>query len=324
MLLVTGAAGLLGNNVLRRAAERDVPARAWLRSDGARRALEGLPGEPIVADLAGQRPEKALENATVVVHCAARVGIGSRHRDDFERDNVLATARLAQACRQRSVRLIFVSTVDTLRWGTRADPADETPPDGPTRDTTYAASKRRAEAVVAEEMRRGLDAVIVHPAFLVGPWDWKPSSGRMMLAAVRGPFGIAPPGGNDFCHAGAVAETLVDLAVAPARPPSGRYVLGGEAMSYTEAFRMMRGVAGKARAVLTAPAPLVRAAGLAGDALAALTGREPAVNSAAADAACRPHHFSSARAIAEIGYRPRPAEEAFRDAWTWFRQRGYA
>jgi dihydroflavonol-4-reductase len=324
VILVTGAAGLLGNNVLRQAAERGVPARAWLRDHGALMTLDGLPGQPFMADIASQPFDNALGNSTAVVHCAARVGIGRSDHAAFERDNVQATARLAQACRERGVRLVFVSTVDTLRWGTRADPADETPDREPTRDTTYASSKRRAEALVAEEMRRGLDAVIVHPAFLIGPWDWKPSSGRLLLAAIRGPLAIAPPGGNDFCHAGAVAATLLDLAMASPRPPSDRYILSGEAMSYADAFRMMRTVAGKAPAIVTAPAPLVRAAGLAGDMIGRLTGHEPAVNSAAADAACRPHHFSSARAIAEIGYRPRPAEEAFRDAWTWFRQRGYA
>lgn len=324
MILVTGAAGLLGNNILRLAAERGVPARAWLRGGGALITLDGLPGQPFMADIASQPFENAFGSVTAVVHCAARVGIGRRDHAAFERDNVQATARLAQACRERGVRLVFVSTVDTLRWGTRADPADETSVDEATRDSTYASSKRRAEALVAEEMHRGLDAVIVHPAFLVGPWDWKPSSGRLLLAAVRGPVAIAPPGGNDFCHAAAVAATLLDLATAPSRPPSDRYILSGEALTYAEAFRMMRKVAGKVPAVITAPAPLVRAAGLAGDALATITGREPSVNSAAADAACRPHHFSSARAMAEIGYRPRPAEEAFRDAWTWFRQRGYA
>lgn len=324
MLLVTGAAGLLGNSVLRLATARGVPARAWVRSATSVPALQGLAGDPIIADIAAQPIEDQLENVSVVIHCAARVGIGRGDGAAFERDNVLATQRLAQACRSGGQRLIFVSTVDTLRWGTPADPGDEAVPTGPTRDTTYAASKRRAEAVVAAEMALGLDAVIVHPAYLIGPWDWKPSSGRMLLAAVRGPFGVAPPGGNDFCHAGAVAGTLLDLASAPSRPPSDRYILSGDPLSYAQAFRLMRRVAGRNPHVVTAPAPLVRAAGLAGDAVAALTGREPVVNSAAADAACRPHHFTSARAMAEIGYRPRPAEEAIRDAWTWFRERGYA
>ncbi|MCZ8313846.1 NAD-dependent epimerase/dehydratase family protein [Phreatobacter sp.] len=324
MIVVTGAAGLLGNSVLRLAVARDLPARGWVRSQASLAALDGLADDPIIADIASQPIEKALENVSTVIHCAARVGIGRSAAEAFGRDNVLATERLAQACRAGGQRLIFVSTVDTLRWGTPSDPGDEAAPTEPTRDTTYAASKRRAEAVVAAEMALGLDAVIVHPAFLIGPWDWKPSSGQMLLAAVRGPLAIAPPGGNDFCHAGAVAGTLLDLACAPARPPSDRYILSGEPMTYAQAFRLMRRVAGRTPFVITAPAPLVRAAGLAGDAVAALTGREPVVNSAAADAACRPHHFTSARAMAEIGYRPRPAEEAIRDAWTWFRERGYA
>lgn len=324
MLLVTGAAGLLGNSVLRAATARDLPARAWVRSAASLAALEGLSGDPVIADIATQDIERVLENVSAVIHCAARVGIGRGDGAAFERDNVLATERLARACRTGGQRLVVVSTVDTLRWGTPDDPGDEAAPTERARDTTYAASKRRAEAVVAAEMALGLDAVIVHPAYLIGPWDWKPSSGRMLLAAVRGPFGIAPPGGNDFCHAGAVAATLLDLACAPARPPSDRYILSGEAMTYAEAFRLMRQVAGRNPHVVTAPEPLVRMAGLAGDAIAALTGREPVVNSAAADAACRPHHFTSARAMAEIGYRPRPAEEAIRDAWTWFRERGYA
>jgi dihydroflavonol-4-reductase len=324
VLLVTGAAGLLGNTVLRTATARDLPARGWVRSAASLPALEDLPGDPVIADITTQDIKRTLENVSAVIHCAARVGIGRGDSAAFERDNVLATERLAKACRAGGQRLIFVSTVDTLRWGTPEDPGDEAAPTGPPRDTTYAASKRRAEAVVAAEMALGLDAVIVHPAYLIGPWDWKPSSGRMLLAAVRGPLGIAPPGGNDFCHAGAVAATLLDLACAAARPPSDRYILTGEAMTYAEAFRLMRRVAGRRPHVVTAPERLVRLAGLAGDAMAALTGREPVVNSAAADAACRPHHFTSARAIAEIGYRPRPAEEAIRDAWTWFRERGYA
>jgi dihydroflavonol-4-reductase len=40
--------------------------------------------------------------------------------------------------------------------------------------------------------------------------------------------------------------------------------------------------------------------------------------------AAAPHHFSSALAMREIGYRPRPAEVAMREAWSWFVENGYA
>lgn len=322
MIFVTGAAGLLGNSLLRVAVERGVPAAAMLRDGRASRALDGLSVPAVVVDLSVDSLEKHLERASVVVHCAARVAIGRRNMAQLHRDNVVATARVAAACRVVGARLVHVSTVDTLAWGTPEAPGDETPAGALPRDTTYATTKRLAEAAVEDERRRGLDAVILHPGYLIGPWDWKPSSGRMLLAAVRGPVAIAPPGGNDFCHAGVVAEAVLEVALR--RPPSDRYILSGEALSYTQAFRLMRQAAGRAPRVVTAPAWMVRIAGRAGDGWGAITGREPDVNSAAAAVACLPHHFSSARAMAEIGYRPRPAIEAMREAWTWFVEHGYA
>jgi dihydroflavonol-4-reductase len=321
-MIVTGAAGLLGNTVLRAAAARGLSATAWLRGRAGEATLAGLDLPVVHGDLATAALEKIVEKAGIVVHCAARVAIGSTGGETSRRDNVVATQRLASACRAAGARLIHVSTVDTLAWGTRDEPGDETPAAPHPRDTTYAVTKRLAEAAVLAELERGLAATIVHPGFLLGPWDWKPSSGRLLLAAVRGPVALAPPGGNDFCHAGAVAEAILSLAAAP--PPSPRYVLSGEALTYAEAFRLMRRAAGRAPRVVEAPAALVRAAGRAGDLWGRITGREPELNGAAAEVACTPHHFSSALAIREIGYRPRPAAEAMREAWTWFVERGYA
>jgi dihydroflavonol-4-reductase len=322
VLIVTGATGLLGNTVLRQALAQGVEAAALVRPTSPHLPLNGLESRRIEADLAETSLNPLLQGASVVVHCAARVGIGRTGMAAFRRDNALATARLAAACRAVGARLVHVSTVDTLVWGTREAPGEGEPAPPHALDTAYAASKREAEETVRAEIDRGLDAVIVHPGFLLGPWDWKPSSGRLMLAACRGPMSAAPPGGNDFCHAGDVAAAM--LTAARIAPTGSRYVLSGEALTYSQAFRQMRQVANRSGPVLTAPAALVMAAGHAGDLLGRLTGREPALNSAAAAASCSPHHFSSAKAMRDLGYSPRPAAEAFRDAWTWFRERGYA
>uniref|UniRef100_UPI0034D652A6 NAD-dependent epimerase/dehydratase family protein n=1 Tax=Enterobacter hormaechei TaxID=158836 RepID=UPI0034D652A6 len=82
---------------------------------------------------------------------------------------------------------------------------------------------------VLAEAARGLDAVIVHPGFLLGPWDWKPSSGQLVLAVARAPLALAPAGSNDFCHAEDVADGV--LAAARHAPAGSRYVLSGEALT---------------------------------------------------------------------------------------------
>lgn len=322
MLIVTGATGLLGNTVLRLAQGRGIAATALVRPTSPSRPLDDLAVPVIRADLAADSLEPLVAGARVVVHAGARVAIGRRDLDGYRADNVGPTARLAAACRAVGARLVFVSSVDTLAWGSRATPGDESMlAPGPV-ETAYSTSKREAEAAVAVEMARGLDAVIVHPGFLVGPWDWKPSSGRLILLAARGPVALAPPGGNDFCHAGDVADGII--AAAFAAPAGSRYVLGGEALSYAEAFRQLRRAAGRPPRVIEVPAWMVRAAGAAGDCAAALAGREFDVNGASAAIACLPHHCSSAKAMRELGYRPRPAAAAFAEAWAWFVRQGYA
>ncbi|CEJ10504.1 dTDP-4-oxo-6-deoxy-D-allose reductase [bacterium YEK0313] len=322
MLIVTGATGLLGNTVLRQAQGRGIAATALLRPTSPQRPLEGLGGPVVRADLGADALEGLVAGARAVIHAGARVAIGRRDLAGYRADNVTPTARLAAACRAAGVRLLFVSSVDTLTWGSREAPGDETMlAPGPV-ESAYATSKREAEAAVLAEAERGLDAVIVHPGFLVGPWDWKPSSGRLILQVARAPVVPAPPGGNDFCHAGDVADAVI--AAALEAPAGSRYVLGGEALTYLQAFRQIRQAAGRPQRVAEVPAWLVRAAGAAGDLAGLLAGRELDFNGTSAAIACLPHHCSSVRAMRELGYRPRPAAVAFAEAWAWYVRQGYA
>jgi dihydroflavonol-4-reductase len=209
-----------------------------------------------------------------------------------------------------------------MRWGTREAPGTEDDEPGPDFGIPYVITKREAEVAVLGQVEQGLDAVIVNPVFLLGPWDWKPSSGRMLLKAASAPILLAPPGGNDFAH---VADVAAGILTAAQRGRLGeRYILGGEALSYTEAFQLFADTAGRKRRARQAPAAVIRGAGRAANLLGQLTGGEYDVNSASALVSTLPHHFSSARAERELGYTWRPAAEAARDAWEWFVAHGYA
>jgi dihydroflavonol-4-reductase len=167
-----------------------------------------------------------------------------------------------------------------------------------------------------------LQATIVNPGFMLGPWDWKPSSGRMLLHVARHWAIAAPLGGNNYCD---VRDVAAGIYAAAERGGIGRrYILGGESFNYLEAWRIFAEVTG-ARRPLFPLGPLIRRlAGWSGDLVTRLTGREPDVNSAATAAAALPRNFSSARAEAELGYHPRPLREAATAAWLWFREHGYA
>jgi dihydroflavonol-4-reductase len=325
--LVTGATGLVGNNVVRLLVNRGQSVRVLVRPGSQALAstpsLAGLPIEAATAALHDESAlQRAVDGATCVIHSAAVVHVGWRHLAEMRYVNVEGTRMVARAARRAGARLIHVSSVDAL--GLRSDgvPADEETRPGGMLECPYVVTKREAEAVVLAEVDRGLDAVIVNPVYMIGPWDWKPSSGRMLLEVGSGRGTFAPPGSNDFVDVRDVAQGII---TAMHRGRTGRrYILGGQPLSYLEAWRIFARVSGRMQPLGIAPAALVRVAGWCGDLAGLLTRRELPVNSAATAMSMLSHNFSCARAEAELGYQRRPFEAAVQDAWDWFLTRGYA
>ena len=323
--LVTGATGLVGNNVVRQLAARGQGVRVLVRGRGEAvdRAFAGLPVERRCGSLDDDAGlAAAADGAAVVIHAAALVHCGWRHLDEMRAVNVDGTRRVARAARLAGARLVHVSSVDAI--GLRADglPADEETPPGGMPECPYVVTKREAEAAVLEEVARGLDAVIVNPVYMLGPWDWKPSSGRMLLEVAAGKGLFAPPGGNDFVD---VRDVAAGILAAVERGRTGcRYILGGHSLSYLDAWRVFARVSGRMQPLGMAPAVTVRIAGWLGDAASLFTRRERPVNSAATAMSMLAHNFSSRRAMAELGYTFRPLEATVQDAWDWFLEHGYA
>jgi dihydroflavonol-4-reductase len=322
-VLVTGATGLLGNNLVRLLLARRDRVRVLVRRRSDPRALEGLSVERVHGDVRDPASvERACAGVELVINCAGIVQVGRRSFAHHKAVNAKGAGVVARASRSAGARLVHVSSVDALGFGTREDPADEFRPPRDDVWVPYVVTKRQGDKLVLAELDFGLDAVLVHPAFTLGPWDWKPSSGRLVLRIARGHAIAAPPGGNDFCHVEDVANGV--LAAAERGVIGERYILGGEALSYREAFELIARVTGARPPRFTAPAGVVRAIGLAGDFLGLVRRIEPDVNSGTALMSCLPHHFTDLKARDRLGYAPRPAIEAVRDAWEWFKAYGYA
>jgi dihydroflavonol-4-reductase len=240
----------------------------------------------------------------------------------MHRVNVQGTELVARCARRAGARLIHVSSVDAIGLRHDGEPADEETPPGGMPECPYVVTKREAEEAVLHEIDQGLDAVIVNPVFMLGPWDWKPSSGRMLVEVASGKGLFAPPGGNDFVD---VRDVAAGILAAMDRGQTGRrYILGGHSLSYLEAWRIFTRVGGRIQPLGTVGPVVLRVAGWCGDLAGLLARREPAVNSAAITMSMLPHHFSCERAKRELGYTIRPLEDAVQDAWEWFVAHGYA
>jgi dihydroflavonol-4-reductase len=156
---------------------------------------------------------------------------------------------------------------------------------------------------------------------MLGPWDWKPSSGEMLLSVARGVSWAAPRG---YFSIADVRDVCSAILTAFERGQRGRrYILAGETLSYLEAWRLFAEVTG-GRWPLFRIGPLCSLlGGWIGDGLGLITGEEPNVNSGAIKIANKPRNYSSARAETELGYRKRPVRETVEDTWRWFQEYGY-
>ncbi|MEX2026130.1 MAG: NAD-dependent epimerase/dehydratase family protein, partial [Pirellulaceae bacterium] len=319
--LVTGATGLLGNNVVRALLARGESVRVLSRATSDPRPLAGLDVQQAIGDVCNaESVNAACADMDVVIHCAGHVHIGWSQQQQHEAINVGGTRNVAAAALRSGAKLVHVSSVNALGLGTLAEPAGEDSPLPGIVACHYAVTKRRGDELVLEAVSRGLQAAIVHPGFMLGPWDWKPSSGRMLLEVAKF-VPLAPIGAHSMCDVRDVAAGVI--AASSARESGRRYILAGHNITYLDSWKLMARLTG-GRAPLFRAGPINRwIGGWWGDSRFRRTGIESEINSAAIGMSCQQHCFSSARAEKELGYKIRPLEESIRDAWQWFREHGY-
>jgi dihydroflavonol-4-reductase len=127
-VVVTGAAGHIGGNLVRMLLADGRKVRAMLRED--ERAVAGLDVERVRGDLF--EPEtlrRAFDGADVVYHLAARITIVGALGGLVERTNVEGPRNVARACRDAGVRrLVHFSSIHAFVQPPVGEPLDETRP----------------------------------------------------------------------------------------------------------------------------------------------------------------------------------------------------
>ena len=242
-VLVTGGTGFVGNNVVRMLLDHGHEVRVLVRDANPQPCFDCLDVELIEGDICDfESIVFACEGVDAVIHSAAMVHIGWSQLDRQREVNVGGTMNLAKAALSNDIRMVYVSSVDALGIGSEEHPADEDSPRIGKIPCSYVVSKSEAEQELRNFIDDGLDAVIVNPGFMLGPNDWKPSSGRMLLEVAEKNPPIAPSGGMTICHIEDVASGIV---AALEKGVAGRnYILGGTRMSYLDAWSLFADVAG--------------------------------------------------------------------------------
>jgi dihydroflavonol-4-reductase len=323
VIFVTGGTGLLGNNIVRELCSRGVATRVLCRPETPREPFEGLDVEIVAGDLSDPNLlQSAIADCDCVIHSAAFIHIGWQQLEASLQVNLQGTQRIVDMCCSQRTRLIHISTVDTLPAAVRRDcPIDEGGLEGVAKTAcSYVISKTQAESVVNDAVKsRELDAVVLHPGFMLGPYDWKPSSGRMFLEVTRAPVVAAPPGGCSVCDARDVAAAVVNSV--KAGEAGEHFILAGENLTYQELWTHMLATAERRRKVFRLGAGVRMLGHLIDMANRLVPGREGDVNGASIAMGGLQHFYSSEKARSQLAYTTRPLEVTLADAWQWLKSR---
>ena len=323
--LVTGATGFVGSAVARVLAARGHALRLLARPTSDRRNLAGLDAEVVTGDLTDPASlARAAAGCRYVVHVAADYRFWVPDPDAMLRANVDGTVAMMRAAAQAGAeRIVHCSSVAALGQIGDGTPADEaTPTDEADFVGTYKRSKYLAEQAVLELVRpESLPVVVVNPAAPVGPRDIKPTpTGKMILDAAAGRVPAYIDTGLNIVHVDDVAE---GHALALERGRIGeRYVLGGENLLLKDLLTLVAAGRRPPPAAIALPEARGLAGGLGMEELARITGIAPMMTRDHLKMARKKMFYSSAKAMAELGYRPRPARQAVEDAVAWFRANG--
>ncbi len=323
-ILVTGASGFVGSAVARALLADGERVRVLLRPTSPRTNVAGLDVEIAEGDIRDRASvARALDGCRHLFHVAADYRLWAPDPDDIVRANLDGTRAVMEAARDAKLeRIVYTSSVATLKLRQDGVPVDETAPNAP--DTTigaYKKSKVLAERLVESMVAEGLPATMVLPSTPIGPRDVKPTpTGRIVVEAANGRMPAYIDTGLNLVHVDDVARGHL-LAWKRGRVGE-RYILGGQDVSLGDMLRVIAGLVGRKPPTVELPRGPIFPLAYAAELVARFTGREPFATVDALRMAKYRMFFTSAKAEAELGYAARPYQDALADAVDWFKRAG--
>ncbi|WP_298010156.1 MULTISPECIES: SDR family oxidoreductase [Anaerolinea] len=321
MNLVTGATGHLGNVLVRELVARGEPVRALVLPGEDLRSLEGLPVEIVKGNIL-DLPSliDACQGVDTVFHLAALVSLLEEHEPILRKVNVEGTRNVIQAVLQAGVRrLIYTSSIHALTRPPHGVMIQEDLPFDPQNPAgAYDRTKAEASILVLEAVQKeGLDAVIVCPTGVIGPYDYRRSElGEMILNWMSSRLDWIVNGGFDFVDVRDVAKGHIlarDLGV-----KGHTYILGGEQISVAQLRELVKEIRGLFSPVVEFPGTLAVWFASLAEVYYKLTHTRPKFTRYSIETLWSNSQISIQRARQELGYAPRKLSETLRDTIAWW------
>lgn len=324
-IFLTGPDGILGNNLIPVLLKRGFAVRALMQSGRNPEYTKSLGAQTVFGDILNQEEITGLmSGCDYVIHAAANTNIWPP-RDPFAaKVNIEGTRNVIQACLSNGIKkLIHVGTANSFGFGTKESPGNETIPFSSSGyKLGYIESKYEAHKLVLKAVQElGLPAVIVNPTFMIGPSDFKPSSGQLIISVCKGKVPGYTNGGRNYVY---VKDVATAIANAIEKGQVGEsYSLGNENLSYKEIFDKISKIAGAKSVRVPIPSFAILCMGAVLSGFGKVLNFNPGISLPVAKISIHEQYYSAAKAVEELGLPQTPIDVALKDAFQWLKISGY-
>jgi len=323
MIVVTGASGLIGNNLIRALLAQGFKVRALVHQNS--RPLSGLDIEIAVGDLLSPSSlETAFVDAEIVYHVAGAISLRLNSWKQMEQINIIGTRNVVQACINTKVkRLIHFSSIHAIQQEPLSIPVDETRPRATSsKYTPYDRSKAAGEHEIQKGLERGLDAVILNPTAIIGPYDFEPSYlGKALLHMANGRLPALITAGFNWVDARDVAVAAIQASQLGSTGES--YLVAGHWRSIEQIGQLVAEISQKPAPKLIVPLWLAAAGIPLSAVISGLFGEENIFTRATVRALKSNRNIDDSKARRQLNYQPRSFRDTIFDTMHWFINNGY-
>jgi dihydroflavonol-4-reductase len=319
MWLVTGATGHVGNVLVRKLLERGEKVRAMILPGESRDSISGLKIETLEGDILNLNSIlQSMRGVQGVFHLAGIISIMPGANPFVRKVNVEGTKNILYAMMERGVKkLIYTSSIHAIRRVEDGMIDESVPYDMDNPYGAYDRSKAEATLEVLNAARSGLEAVVICPTGVIGPYDFR----RSMMGALIHDAAAAKPtlyvdGAYDFVDVRDIADGLI--AAANNGKIGESYILSGQKISVRYLLETVREITGRNFFQMKIPFNLAKFAALFTPMYYKLANATPRFTPYSLEVLHSNSNISHAKATQELGYSPRSLSESIRDTVKWF------
>jgi len=319
---VTGGTGFLGLNLVEQLIAADWRVTALHRASSNLKYLSGFDVDLVEGAITDNEAVLAAlpEEVDCVFHVAGNTSMWSRRKAEQDADNIDGTRNLVEAALARRAKR-FVQTSTWNVFGLEHEEISEaTIKTGAESWVNYTVSKVMAEREVQAGINKGLQAVILNPAHIVGKYDtvnWA----RMITMVHQKKLPGIPPGAGSFCHASEVARA--HIAAAERGKVGENYLLGGTDASFVEVIKIIGELTDRKVPTGAMPGTLIKIVAHLQALAGAITNREPDVTPEGASLVLSHPRIVSDKAERELGYRTIELRNMLTESHNWLKAEGH-